>query len=229
MTVAERRPTDRASAAGRRESQSGGYPRRGEVRLRVVSPRRILEVKGAGRPDSESFRSGVSALYTVAYGVHFVLKRRGIEARVGALEGLWTFDRDPFAPPPEADRSGGGEAFTPPDPDAWQWRLLIELPEAATDEDVATAIEDGRHKHPSPELEALRAVWFEEGEVIEALHVGPYATEPETVARMAATADAEGVCPIGPHHEIYLGDPRRSAPERLRTVLRQPVGPRETS
>ncbi len=227
MTVAERRPSAQR-LAGRRPAELG-YPRRGEVRLRDVPPRRILEVKGAGRPDSDSFRAAVSALYTVAYGVHFALKRRGIEARVGALEGLWTFDRDPFEPRPEGDREAADASFVPPDPDAWLWTLLIELPEAATDEDVATAIADGRGKHPSPELDALRAVWFEEGEVIEALHVGPYATETDTVARMAAAADAEGVCPIGPHHEIYLGDPRRSAPERLRTVLRQPVGPREAS
>ncbi len=228
MTVAERRPTERRSEAGH-GTPNEGYPRRGEVRLRVVPPRRILEVKGAGRPDSDSFRSAVSALYTVAYGVHFALKRRGIEARVGALEGLWTFDRDPFEPRPEPGREAGEPSFVPPNPDSWQWTLLIELPEATSDEDVAMAIDEGRRKHPSPELEALRAVWFEEGEVVEALHVGPYASEPETVARMAAAADAEGVGPIGQHHEIYLGDPRRSAPERLRTVLRQPVGPREAS
>ena len=210
MTVAERRPaTER-------------YPKRGEIRMREVPPRRILEVKGAGRPDSESFRDAVSALYTVAYGVHFALKRRGVDAPVGALEGLWTFDRDPFAGPPAGD--AGPAAFSPPDPDTWQWSLLIELPEAATDTDVEAAVVEGRRKHPSPQLDALREVWFEEGEVIEALHVGPYATEPETIARMAALAETAGRIPIGPHHEIYLGDPRRSAPGRLRTVLRQPVG-----
>jgi hypothetical protein len=199
---------------------AGTIPKRGEVRIREVPPRRIIEVKGAGRPGSDGFRAAISALYTVAYGVHFALKRRGIAERVGALEGLWTFDRDPFATEP-ADPEA---AFGPPDPDTWEWTLLIELPAAATDADVEAALADGRRRHPEAAFDDLREVWFEEGEVVEALHVGPYATEPETIARMAAVAEAAGREPIGPHHEIYLGDPNRSAPERLKTVLRQPVG-----
>ncbi len=204
------------------------YPRPGEVRIREVAPRRILEVKGAGRPDSDAFRAAVSALYTVAYGVHFILKRRGIEARVGALEGLWTFDVDPFAAAPtlEAATAAAGAAGRLPDPDTWLWSLLIELPLEATDEDVAVAVADGRKKHPSPQLEELRSVWLEEGEVVEAPPAGPYATEPETMARMGAAAEAAGRETMGPHHEIYLGDPRRAAPERLRTVLREPVCPK---
>lgn len=208
MTVAAVRPV------------ADAFPKPGEIRIRTIEPRRIIEVAGLGRPDSPSFRAAVSALYTVAYGVHFALKRRGIAARVGALEGLWTFDRDPFATAAEA------ASLVPPNPESWRWRLLIELPEGAADTDVAAAVDDARRKHPSPELEALREVWFEEGLVVEALHVGPYATEPVTISRMASTAEEAGLMPIGPHHEIYLGDPRRAAPERLKTVLRQPVGAR---
>lgn len=204
MTVGARPRTDRPPTA---------VPKPGEVRIREVPPRRIIEVKGSGGPGSEAFQAAISALYTVAYGVHFALRRRGIQARVGALEGLWSFDVDPFA------------AGQVPDPERWQWSLLIELPPDATEDDVAAAIALGRTKHPSPQLDALRAVWLEEGEVVEALHVGPYATEPETMARMSAVAEAAGRTPMGPHHEIYLGDPRRAAPDRLRTVLREPVCP----
>ncbi|HJW21799.1 MAG TPA: GyrI-like domain-containing protein [Candidatus Limnocylindrales bacterium] len=199
------------------------YPKRGEVRIRDVPPRRIIEVKGVGGPGSEAFQAAISALYTVAYGVHFALKRRGVDERVGALEGLWTFDRDPFA----SNWPDGADAAERPDPDAWQWSLLIELPATATDDEVEAAIDDGRRRHPEAALDRLREVWFEEGEVVEALHVGPYATEPETIARMSAVAEAAGRKPMGPHHEIYLGDPRRAAPERLRTVLREPVCPDE--
>jgi hypothetical protein len=221
MVVAERHPETRRPDP----RHPVPYPKGGEIRIREVPPRRILEVKGTGRPDSDAFRAAVSALYTVAYGVHFALRARGIEARVGPLEGLWTFDRDPFAtawPASEADPTSPD--LTPPDPDTWLWSLLIELPEPATDADVETAVAAGRRKHPSPQLEALRSVWLEEGEVVEAMHIGPYATEPETMARMKAAAVAADRTPIGPHHEIYLGDPRRSAPERLKTVLRQPLG-----
>lgn len=204
MTVGVRPPADRPPTA---------VPKPGEVRIREVPPRRIIEVKGSGGPGSETFQRAISALYTVAYGVHFALRRRGIQARVGALEGLWSFDVDPFA------------AGQVPDPERWLWSLLIELPPDATEDDVTAAIALGRTKHPSPQLDALRTVWLEEGEVVEALHVGPYATEPETMARMSAVAEAAGRTPMGPHHEIYLGDPRRAAPGRLRTVLREPVGP----
>ena len=209
MTVTAVRPVPEAHAV----------PKPGEIRIRTVEPRRIIEVPGEGRPDSPSFRAAVAALYTVAYGVHFALKRRRIPARVGALEGLWTFDRDPFATAAEA------ASHVPPNPESWRWRLLIELPADAAHTDVTAAIDDARRRHPSAELEALREVWFEEGLIVEALHVGPYSTEPETVARMAAAAEEAGLVPVGPHHEIYLGDPRRAAPERLKTVLRQPVGP----
>jgi hypothetical protein len=69
----------------------------------------------------------------------------------------------------------------------------------------------------------MRVMTLEEGLVVEAMHAGPYATEPETIARMREVAGAGGLAPHGAHHEIYLGDPRRCAPENLRTVLRQPV------
>jgi hypothetical protein len=208
-----------AVAAERSET----YPKRGEVRIREVPPRRIIEVKGRGRPGSAPFQAAISALYAVAYGVHFALKRRAVKAPVGALEGLWTFDGDPFAPPPASPDATAAPPRAVPDPATWQWSLLIELPPEATDAEVEAAMADGRRRHPEAAIDRLREVWFEEGEVVEALHVGPYASEPETVARMNATAEAAGREPIGPHHEIYLGDPRRSAPERLRTVLREPV------
>jgi hypothetical protein len=204
MAVAVRRPE--------------AFPKRGEVRIREVPPRRVIEVKGAGRPGSDEFRAAISALYATAYGVHFALKRRGLAERVGALEGLWTFDRDPFAPPPP-----GPASVAPPDPDSWQWTLLIELPASATDADVEAAVAEGGRKHPEAAFDRLREVWLEEGEVVEALHVGPYASEPETIARMNAAAEAAGREPIAPHHEIYVGDPNRSAPERLKTVLREPL------
>jgi hypothetical protein len=207
MTVATRRP------------ETERVPKRGEIRIREIPPRRILKIDGQGRPDSPAFRAAVEALYPVAYGVHFALGRRGVDAPIGTLEGLWSFD--PFVTPPDA-----AEPFIPRDADTWQWTLFLELPESATDAEVLAAVEDAERRRPSPQLEELRDVWFEEGLVVEALHVGPYATEPETIARMATAADEAGLERCGPHHEIYLGDPRRAAPERLRTILRQPVTPR---
>ena len=80
-----------------------------------------------------------------------------------------------------------------------------------------------RRKRPSPTLASLHQMVLGEGLVVEALHIGPYDTEPATIARMRELATANGLTPHGPHHEIYVGDPRRADPQLLRTVLRQPL------
>ncbi len=189
-------------------------PKPGTVRFVDVPERRCLMVDGAGSPGAPEFQAAIGALYAVAYSLKFMLKRRGVESKVGCLEGLWT-------------RTGEASELplTEPmaDPTAWQWTLLIEAPETASAEDIAAAIAEVWRKRPSSAIEHLRCEPFREGHVVEALHVGPYASEPETISRMYAVAAEWGLQPVGPHHEIYLGDPQRSAPERLKTVLRMPV------
>ena len=100
----------------------------------------------------------------------------------------------------------------------------MELPETATDADIAAAIEGAWTRHPSMAMGHLRVERWREGLVVEAMHIGPYAAETETIGHMFAAAEAAGLRPTGVHHEIYIGDPHRSAPDKLRTVLRQPVG-----
>lgn len=192
------------------------FPKAGQVRFVELQARRCVTVDGLGEPGGTEFQAAVQALYAVAYGLHFNLRARGIEARIGTLEGLW--DRGPETPciPPEAE---GISVNT----DAWCWTLLIEIPEDVTDEELNAARRDADMRHPSAALDRLRDFTFEEGRVVEALHVGPYATEPETIAKMEAAVATRGLRLRNPHHEIYLGDPRRAAPERLRTVLRLPI------
>lgn len=84
-----------------------------------------------------------------------------------------------------------------------------------------------RQKRPNPAIDRLRLAPFHEGLCMQIMHLGPYADEPQTVARMKEFAQAHGYEPAGKHHEIYLGDPLRSAPEKLKTILRQPVRPAE--
>jgi hypothetical protein len=179
-----------------------GLPRVGSVRFVDVPDRRCLAIDGQSAPGGLEFQAAVGSLYTTVYSLHFLLRDRGIEAPVGHLEGLW-------------EQAGGSTT--------WRWTLAIELPEEATEEDVASALAVARRKRPAPELDRLRLMTLAEGRAVEAMHVGPYATEPETIARMHAAVEAAGLRPSGPHHEVYLGDPRRSDPEHLRTLLRQPV------
>jgi hypothetical protein len=154
-------------------------------------------------------------LYTTAYDLRFALKRRGIEGRVGLLEGLyWT-----------SDGSTDLDEILSPERGAWRWTLLIALPDEATPDELVASLARGRSK-VAPEIAAgLRIETFDEGAVAQVLHLGPYAAERPTIERLHAAIAAAGLRPRGRHHELYLGDPTRSKPENLRTLLRQPVEP----
>lgn len=193
---------------------AAGYPRAHRVRIVTIPDRSCLAIDGFGAPGGPEFEAAMGALYTTAYSLHFLLRDRGIEAPIGPPEALWE-RRDGETGWPE-----GEVAF---DPSTWRWTLFMGLPDEATDEDLAAAMAVTRRKRPSPALANLHPMVLGEGVVVEAMHIGPYDTEPDTIARMRELATAAGLAPHGPHHEIYLGDPRRADPRRLRTVLRQPL------
>jgi len=111
------------------------------------------------------------------------------------------------------------------DRDRWRWQAMIMQPDPIDADMVATARAQARAKKPVPGLERLRYQRWAEGRCAQLLHVGPYASEEPSIARLHQAIAAAGYRPRGRHHEIYLGDPRRSAPEKLRTILRHPVEP----
>ncbi|MEU8896479.1 GyrI-like domain-containing protein [Nocardia sp. NPDC048505] len=170
-----------------------------EPELRTFDGYDYLAVAGTGAPLGPEYSAAVSALYRAAYGVKKLAKAAGQDFVVPKLEGLWWVDSD--RPPLSVPR------------EEWLWRLLIRLPEAVTAEMTAAAVS--------------RPVTVErltEGPSIQALHLGPYATEPETLARMADFMAAQGLTMNGRHHEIYLSDPRRAG-SATKTILRHPVRP----
>lgn len=183
------------------------------VRFLHVPARRFVMIDGEGAPSPEAFAARVPGLYGAAYGLRFALKARGVDERVGPLEGLWWTTDDATDLP----RILAGER------DTRRWTLMIALPWAATDEEVGLQLAVARHRVDRGFATSLRVEDLDEGEVAQLLHVGPYAHERATIERLHAAIDAAGLRPTGRHHEIYLSDPRRSAPERLRTILRQPV------
>jgi hypothetical protein len=168
--------------------------------------------KGKSPGESPGFEANMQALYSISYTLKFMSKQREnepIDYPVMALEGLWWVEDGDF----DITR-----------PDNWRYRLMILQPEHIGPEMFAEAREEVRRKRGStPELEALRLEPYDEGLCVQMLHIGPYATEMETIEKMHAFAAGQGYEPHGIHHEIYLGDPRRAAPERLKTVLRHPV------
>lgn len=175
----------------------------------------FLMVDGHGDPNTDpAYADAVQALYSLAYTIRFALKRRpdAVDAPVMPLEGLWwTPDMATFS----AD-----------DKSQWDWTMMIVVPEQVTAEVVEDARVAAARKRPLPALDKVRLQRFAEGRCAQVLHVGPYSTEGPTIAALHAFIAAEGCRLSGKHHEIYLGDPRRAAPAKLRTIVRQPVAGR---
>lgn len=191
------------------------------VRFLDLPSRRFVMIDGEGPPQEATFAARIPGLYATAWALRFALKARGVVTRVGPLEGLWwttdgvTSLEAIFGAGDATDRQSGRET--------WRFTLLIALPDDASDSNLDAALAAGRAKLEPGLAPGLRIEPFAEGHVAQLLHLGPYAEERPTIERLhAAVADA-GLRPRGLHHEIYLGDPRRSAPERLKTILRQPV------
>lgn len=187
--------------------------RRGEFREVVVPPLRFLAVDGRGDPDGPEYAAAVGALYAAGFTLKFAVRERtGLDVVVGPLEGLWS----------SADLT----AFTSGRRDDWEWTMLLPLADEVTGDDVAGAVERAATRKPDLPVASVRLLDLEEGRCLQTLHVGPYADEAPTLARLHGEVMPDrGLTWNGRHHEIYLGDPRRTAPERLRTILRQPVRP----
>jgi hypothetical protein len=174
-----------------------------------IGPAQYLAVSGRGEPGSELFQSKIGALYNVAFTVKMARKFAGRDYAVSKLEGLWW-------------GSGDGSFLQEPSKN-WNWTLLIRIPDFVTREEVKGAIEKLLRKGKPADVGEVRLQPLEEGLCVQMLHVGPYDREEETLAKMHAFADAQRVIVHGRHHEMYLSDPRRVAPAKLRTILRLPV------
>ena len=176
-----------------------------------VAPARYLTIEGIGEPGGEDFQAKVQAMYGVAFTIKMTRKFVGKgDYKVCHLEGLWW-------------AGANKHDFMSVPKDRWKWKLLIRVPEFISADDLSSAKAALREKGKPPEFEQVRLETIDEGPCVQMLHVGPYADEPASLAAMAAFAEEEGVAFHGLHHEIYLSDPRRVPPERVRTILRHPV------
>ncbi len=166
--------------------------------------------------NSPGFANATQALYSLSYTLRFMSKKSKtdpVDYPVMALEGLWWVEDGIF------------DINTK---DNWFYRLMILQPDIITKDVFAEGLEQVRKKKGnSPALSKLRLASFEEGLCVQVMHIGPYSTEPVTIERMRVFASENGyrdiVGPNGKHHEIYLSDPRRAAPDKMKTVLRHPV------
>lgn len=187
--------------------------RRGEFRVVEVPPMRYLMLDGHGDPNtSPEFAESIESLYPVAYAMKFASKRElGRDYVVPPLEGLWWAD----------DMT----AFTSArDTSAWEWTLMLMVPEWLDGAAFAAAVAQVRAKGGAPRLAEVRFEALAEGLCVQTLHVGSFDDEGPVLDRMHHEIIPErGLRPVGSHHEIYLSDFRRVVPEKQRTILRQPV------
>jgi len=179
-----------------------------EPALLVLEPATYLAISGKGEPGGAEFQARVGALYGVTFTIKFARKAAGRDFRVAPLEGLYW---------------GKGHEFKVVTPADWNWKLMVRVPGFVTRGDLQSAQDELRAKGKDPAVALVKLERLREGECVQALHIGSYASEPETVARMQTFAAARGYAFSGRHHEVYLSDPRRVPPPKIRTILRYPI------
>jgi hypothetical protein len=187
-------------------------PKTGDFAPVEVPPMNFLAIDGIGDPNSAaSYKEAVEALFSIAYALKFKSKKSlEKDYAVMPLEALWW-----------ADDYG---AFINEKRDVWRWTVMIMQPDWITADMAEEARRETAKKKSLPALPLMRFENFAEGECLQMMFVGPYSDEPPVLQRLHdEIMPSRGLTYNGKHHEIYLGDPRKTAPEKLKTVLRQPV------
>jgi len=184
-----------------------------ELRIVEVPDLHYLMIDGSGDPNTSAmFTGAIEALYPLAYKLKFASKRElGRDYVVMPLEGLWwAEDMDVFTIARDKSR--------------WDWTLMIMVPDWIDQDLLATAAQQAGAKNRPDRLDEVRLETLSEGRCVQTLHVGSYDDEAELLARMHDDFIPDnGLQMVGKHHEIYLSDARKVAPDKLRTILRQPV------
>ena len=196
------------------KAEIGTYAaRRGRFDVVTVPPLQMLMIDGSGDPNTSSlYREAVSTIFPLAYALKFLSKRElGCDYTVMPLEALWWSD-------------DMATFTTARDKSRWHWTLLNVVPDWLTEEHWATASDTVARKGVAPMLDAVRLERFDEGLSVQTLHIGSYDDEALVLdALHHEFIPSQSLRMRGRHHEIYLSDARRTAPDRLRTILRQPV------
>lgn len=182
-----------------------------EPQIITIPPIKFLMIDGHGDPNtSPAYSAVISALYTMSYTIKFDLKKTGIEDyKVFPLQGLWWSDNM--------------DDFLSGNKDNWDWTMMMAQPDWVSVEQVEKALHKASAKVEKSVLEKIRYETYDEGLVVQMMHIGPYSAEGPNIQRIHAFAQNHGYGLRGKHHEIYLGNPQRSAPEKLKTILRQPI------
>ena len=189
-----------------------------EINLVDVPPMNFVMIDGSGDPNTaQEYRDAIEVLYSISYTIKFTVRKdQGIDYGVMPLEGLWWTD----------DMS----LFSTDNKDIWKWTAMIMQPEYVTQDLFKIALQQVEKKKDLPALSRARFQSFKEGQSAQIMFIGPYSAEGPTIKRIHDFIKDHGDTFEGliqKHHEIYLSDPRRTAPEKLKTIIRQPIKPTE--
>lgn len=172
----------------------------------------FLMIDGEGDPNtSQTFKDAIEALFSLSYTLKFMVKKSEIALDYGVLplEALWWSD----------DMS----AFCTGNKDAWKWTVMVMQPEIITLSMIEEATKEVHRKKKLAALPLARFQAFKEGKAAQIMHIGPFAEEGPTIEKVHAFIENSGRQKTGKHHEIYLSDIRRAAPEKWKTIIRQPM------
>ncbi len=187
-------------------------PPAGKIVQVDVPPMNFIMIDGAGDPNtSPQFADAVAALFSLSYALKFTVKKgpQAVDYGVMPLEGLWWAD----------DMA----AFTAGDKSRWQWTMMIMQPRFVDAEMFAAALAEVAKKKKPAALPRVRFEQFIEGPAAQTMHIGPFSEEGPAIRRVHEFIAGLGRRLSGKHHEIYLSDIRKAAPEKWKTVIRQPM------
>ena len=181
-----------------------------EISVVKVPKMNFLSIEGKGDPNtSQEYKEAIEALFPVAFKIKFTAKKElGQDYAVMPLEGLWW----------AADMN----KFSANDKSAWLWESLIMQPSFITQKIFQKAVDEVKAKKDLPGLAKIKFITLEEGFSAQILYVGSYSEEKTTIEKLHAFIKEKGGSLTQKHHEIYLSDPRKTAPEKLKTIIRQP-------
>jgi len=184
-----------------------------KISLVDVPPLKFLVIDGIGDPNNNpDYSEALSALYSTAYKLKFAIKKGplAVDYKVMPLEGLWWAEDMAL--------------FNLENRSNWLWRMMIMQPEYISEDLFKTIIASLKQKKDLPKLDDVRFETCQEGLCMQILHLGPYGEgERETINKLHAHIESEGYQRVGKHHEIYFNSPLRTAPENLKTIIRQPI------
>lgn len=193
------------------------YTAKTQPELVEIESAQYLSICGKGDPSGQPFADRIEALYATAYTLKFVFKAKNQDFVVAKLEGLWWFDEVRYP----------GKTISKASSDVprseWEYRLLIRLPDFVTEKNLEKVKEFVVGDKGILLGEEVTFYTMTEGKCVQMLHVGPYSTEIETLLKIREFTETHQLAKNGFHHEIYLSDSRKTAPEKLKTILREPV------